>query len=332
MPLTGTCHLLAIVLFISLSALAQNSTIAPAPNPAVQSGPPPPKIDAAPSANDPSQATADQAAAEAKAASVEPDLQKHAWEVLKAGIADKSALKRAAAVKALALMKGDSWATSHAIQALDDKSVDVRSAGALALGELQAASTIPKLKDVLSDKEPRVVLAAAHSLAQMKDQSGYDVYYAIVTGQMKGSKGLIAGELDTLKDPRKLALLGFEQGIGYVPFGSLGYTAVKTVIKDQGAPGRAAAARMLLDDPDADALTALSGAAVGDKSDVVRIAALETIAKRGDPLVIRDIAPAMFDDKDAVKFTAAATFLHLQDIRDRKSQPPKPHATARKKK
>src|ERR1700722_736898 len=164
MPLKGSCRLLAIVVLTSLPALAQNSATPASPS-AAQSGQPSPesgqspasspapKTSPAPSASDSSQAPSDQSADQQKAsATAEPDLQKHAWEVLKAGVADKSPLKRAAALKAIALIKGQSWATSKAVEALDDKNVDVRSAGALALGELQATSTIPKLKNALSDK------------------------------------------------------------------------------------------------------------------------------------------------------------------------------------
>src|SRR5579863_3132848 len=159
MPFKRGCRLLTIVLLSSLPALAQNSATPASPS-AAQSGQPSTasgqssanqpaaKTNSAPPASDSSQAISDQSADQQKAsATTEPDLQKHAWDVLKAGVADKSALKRAAALKALGLMKGKSWATSRAIEALDDKSVDVRSAGALALGELQATSTIPKLKN-----------------------------------------------------------------------------------------------------------------------------------------------------------------------------------------
>lgn len=260
-----------------------------------------------------------------------PELIKLAWKTLREGSDDKGALRRAAAVKAMSLLKGEPRAIAAATKALDDKSVDVRSAGALALGELRATSAIPKLKDALSDKEPRVVLAAAHSLVQMKDPNGYAVYYAIVTGQQKGSKGLIAGEMDTFKDPKKLALLGFEQGIGYVPFAGIGYVAMKTVLKDDGALGRAAAARALLDDPDPASVTALADASVGDKSEVVRVAALETLAKRDDPSAIGDITPAIYDDKDAVQFTAAAAILHLTDVKELRSTPSKPKTRKRSK-
>ena len=68
-------------------------------------------------------------------------------------------------------------------RALGDENPKVRTAAALALGELRASSAIPKLEEALSDKEVSVVLAAAHALLLLKDPSVYEVYYAISTGE-----------------------------------------------------------------------------------------------------------------------------------------------------
>jgi HEAT repeat protein len=124
---------------------------------------------------------------------------------------------------------------------------------------------------------------------------------------------LVAGELDTLRDPKKMALLGFQEGIGFVPFAGIGYGAIKTLVKDDTSPVRAAAARVLADDPDPDSEQALIDAA-SDKHSVVRTAALDALARRGNPAVIDRIAPALSDETDDVKYTAAAAIVHLNDI------------------
>ena len=49
-------------------------------------------------------------------------------------------------------------------RALSDRHPKVRAAAARALGPMGFVSSIPKLKVALRDKEPTVVLAAAHSL------------------------------------------------------------------------------------------------------------------------------------------------------------------------
>ena len=175
-----------------------------------------------------------------------------AWDLLKSGLTEDSTEKRATAVRVLSLLTGETRAMTLACDALDNAKPQVRVAAAIALGELHAKAAIPKLEKALSDKEPVVVLAVAHSLLTMKDATAYQVYYEILTGERKGSKGLLGGELDTLRDPKKMALLGFQEGIGFVPFAGMGYTAIRTIVKDDSSPVRAAAARVLADDRDPD--------------------------------------------------------------------------------
>ena len=206
-----------------------------------------------------------------------------AWDLLKSGLTEDSTDKRATAVRVLSLLTGETRAVTLACDALGDPKPLVRVAAAFALGELHARSSIPKLEAALSDKEPVVVLAAAHSLLAMKDAAAYQVYYEILTGERKGKKGLVAGELDTLRDPKKMALLGFQEGIGFVPFAGIGYTTIRTIVKDDSSPVRAAAARVLADDRDPDIDDALVQVAIGDKSQLVRTAALDALARRGNP-------------------------------------------------
>jgi len=239
--------------------------------------------------------------------------QHQAWALLSSGTRQDSAARRASAVSALALMKGDKRAINSAIRALGDGKAEVRVAAALTLGELHAKSAIPNLEAAVSDSEPTVVIAAAHSLVLLKDKRAYEIYYQILTGERKGTKGLVAGELDTLKDPKKAALLGFQEGIGFVPFAGMGYEAFKAILKDDSSPIRAAAAKVMADDCDAKTEAALVDAAVHDKSALVRAAALDALARHGDPTVIAQIAPAMSDDKPSVRYVAAAAVLHLND-------------------
>jgi hypothetical protein len=148
-----------------------------------------------------------------------PTAKDHAWDLLLSGTKENSTAKRAIAVRVLSLLTGETRAVTLASYAL-------------------------------ADTEPPVVLAAAHSLLTLKNATAYQVYYEILAGKRKGSKGLVAGELDTLKDPKKMALLGFQEGIGFVPFAGIGYTAIRTIAKDDSSPVRAAAARVLADDTD----------------------------------------------------------------------------------
>jgi len=193
---------------------------------------------------------------------------------------------------------------------LQDKEPEVRAAGATALGQMGSTPSIPKLRKMLSDNDPTVVLAAAHALRVLNDPVAYEVFYEVLTGERKSGGGLVGQGMETLKDRKKMAKLGFEEGIGFLPFADMGYTAVKAVTKDDASPIRAAAAKILASDPDPRSGQALLQA-VSDKKWIVRVAALEAIAKRGDPNLLSGILPAMSDGNEAVRFTAAASVFRL---------------------
>lgn len=246
-------------------------------------------------------------------------LKQQAWELLRTGVIDDNTDHRAAAVGVLSLLPSEPEARRMARKALLDEKPEVRAAAASSLGELRDARSIPKLREALDDKDLPVVLAASHALIAMKDQRGYEVYYAILSGQRKGNHGLLAGQMETLKDPKKMAELGFRQGMGFVPFGSLGYRAIMMLMKDDAFPVRAAAARVLAEDPDPESDDVLVEAATADKNVVVRMAALEAIARRNRPALIQKIAPAMEDNDDSVKYTAAAAVLRLSRTKMRKT-------------
>ena len=212
-------------------------------------------------------------------------------------------------------MPSDAKALKAARKALSDNKPEVRSAAAAALGDMNSRISIPKLRKALDDSDPSVALAAAHSLELMHDNSAYEVYYEILTGQRKARRGLIASETSMLKDPKKMAQLGFEEGIGFIPFAGIGWGAIKTIMKDDTSPVRAAAAKVLAKDPDPATTIALADAA-GDKSWLVRAAALEALAKRGDPSALDTVALYMSDEKDVVKYTAAAAVLRLEAIKE----------------
>src|SRR6266436_779 len=289
--------------FLSLAGVAGSSTFRQAPPPPSTSSP----------ANEPADT--------ARAAGKEADGRK-AWGILREGLKDENADKRAKAMRALKLLPGNTEAEKTAINALHDKKPNVRTAAAAALGSMRAQHANLELEGALQDSEPAVVLAAANSLLLLHDKVGYDVYYDVLTGERRASKGLIKEQLDTLKDKKKMAKMGFEEGIGFIPFAGMGYEAFKTVTKNDSSPVRAAAAKQLAHDPDPATAKALA-AATKDKKWQVRAAALEAIAQRDDRSLLREIAPALDDEKDVVRFTAAACVAHLSELPS-KNDPAKP--------
>jgi hypothetical protein len=198
-------------------------------------------------------------------------------------------------------------------EALQDRKPEVRAAAATAIGLMGSKAAIPGLKKALSDTKPSVVLAAAHSLQVLKDPAGYQVYYEVLTRERKSTEGLVDQEMETLKDRKKIAELGFEEGLSFIPFGDIGFSATKEMLKDDASSVRAAAARSLVNDSDPRVGQALVRAA-SDKSWMVRASALLAIAKRGDSQLLDAIVPALSDKNGVVRCTAAAAVIRLTTV------------------
>ena len=242
-----------------------------------------------------------------------PTLEQQAWSILEAGAKSEKIGDRAAAIHVLGLLPNDRRARKMAEAALGDNAPQVRSASAAALGEMHSRNSIPKLKSATDDRDPSVALAAAHALLQLKDNSGYDLYYEVLTGERKTGKSVLA-QAAVLKDPKKLAEIGFQQGLGFIPFAGMGWKAFKTIKKGDSSPARAAAATVLSKDPDPRTTEALANAA-GDKNWIIREAALEALSRRGDPSALNTVGLYLSDQEGEVKYTAAATALRLAAIR-----------------
>jgi HEAT repeat protein len=195
--------------------------------------------------------------------------------------------------------------------ALADSNPKVRAAAARALGPMAAVSSVPKLKAALNDKEPAVVLAAAHSLFLLGDREEvYDIDYQVLIGERKSADGFVKSQIDELKDPKVVAMMGFETGIGFVPFGGEAYEAFKRISKDDRTPVRVAAAKELATDRDPRIDAALAKAC-SDKKQAVRAAAVFAIAKRDDPALLNAITPLLDDKNEIVRYDASAAVLRL---------------------
>jgi HEAT repeat protein len=228
--------------------------------------------------------------------------------------------QRVSAVSVLALISADPRAATMAEKALKDQSPEVRAAAATALGTMKATGSIPALEAALNDSQPSVIMAAAQSLVEMKNEEGYDTYYAVATGTMKGGQGLVASQESKLNqllhNPKDLAETAFQQGIGFVPFGGIGFGAFKA-IHESGQNAivvKATAYKMLAHDPDPRSGKALI-AATGDQQWVIRSAAYDALAERGDRSLISQMALGLTDQQPEVKLTAAAAIAQLSAMR-----------------
>ena len=234
-----------------------------------------------------------------------------AWDMLQTAIADKRSGERTDGVRALGLLRDNSRARQLAEDSLQDRTPQVRAAAATALGQMHSTASIPKLEAALADRKVPVVLAAAQSLRELKDDSAaYEIYYDLLTGEKKSGDGLIAQQIDTLKNPKELAKIGFAEGIGFVPFAGMGWDAYRTIHKKDPNPVRAVAATYLAHDPDPASAKALVKA-TRDKNWIVRAAAVQALAQRDDPSLLPKVQHSMADRNAKVRYSAAAAVIRL---------------------
>jgi HEAT repeat protein len=247
----------------------------------------------------------------AKPSTVSQEPTARAWMILQQGLTSNRAAKRANAVHALRLLPHDSKAQRMVESALSDPNPKVRAAAARALGPMGAKSSVSELKAVLNDKDPSVVLAAAHSLFLLgRPEEAYQIDYEILSGDRKGAVGFVASQLDELKDSKAVAMMGVETGVGFAPFGGAAYELFKRASKDNDSPVRVAAAKELAKDRDPKIAAALTKAC-SDKKWPVRAAAVWAIAKRDDPTLLNAVTPMLGDKSEIVRYDASAAVLRL---------------------
>jgi len=237
-----------------------------------------------------------------------------AWPILEAGLQQKKVGQRVAAVRVLGFIPDDPHTVELAEKALQDKNSTVRAAAAKALGLMHASVADTELKKALEDKDLAVVMAAAHALSLLNDPACYDVYYAVYTGARKNDEGMIAQEMKTLHDPKQLVEMGVDEGIGFLPYAGDGWEAYQTIMKDKkdGAAAKAALLISLAKDPDPRTNKLLLTVSQNGNW-VLRVAALQAIAKRGNPTLVPGIEPRLSDSKREVRYAAAAAVIRLED-------------------
>ena len=234
-----------------------------------------------------------------------------AWSILNGGLGHEKADQRARAARALGLIVNNDRARQLAERALADPKAEVRAAAADSLGQMNAKASIPKLVDVVKkDGDTAPVFAAASALYTLGDPRAFDFYYAVLAGERKSGESLVDSQMKMLKDPKAVAQLGVQAGLGFVPFGSLGYSVFRTASKDDTSPVRAAAAQKLVRDPDAATAQVLAKTAADEKW-IVRAAVINAIAQRGDAKLLGAITPRLDDENETVRYTAAAAVLRL---------------------
>jgi len=243
-----------------------------------------------------------------------------AWAILQAGAENKSADQQVITMRVLQLIPGNAKAVSLAEKALQDKDTEVRGAAALSLGAMGEKSAIPQLKEVIkNDKEGSVALAAAKALIQLGDEQGYEVYYTVISGTRKSGEGLVGDQTkelsQLLSNPKAMEKMAFEQGMGFVPFGGISLQVYQHIQQSKAKTPilKATSLKVLAKDPDPRS-EKLIVTALKDKEWLIRAAAYDALARRGNAAVLPDLSAGLKDEKVEVKLTAAAAVAHLSTI------------------
>ena len=104
------------------------------------------------------------------------------------------------------------------------------------------------------------------------------------------------------------------------------------VTKDNTSPVLAAAALTLAKDPDPKSGQALASSAAENKSWIVRAAALNAMALRGETSLLPAAEAQLEDPKEEVRYSAAAAVIRLTDLKARPAAVRKAPAKAAPKK
>lgn len=240
-----------------------------------------------------------------------------AWDILNAGLKDKNAEKRKAAVTAV----GTIGASQKPVQILEDMLLkdpdpEVRQAAAGMLGDMKSKASIPKLKLALQ-KEDEVSFSAARALWLMGDRSGRPLFEELADGGRAEGPGTVEQAKrqarKALHDPAAMARMGSEQAADALlgPF-SIGLKLAVELRKDQGAPARLISLTMLDQECTPSGVKVMESAVIVDKNDAVRAAAARGLGHCGNKQSEVKLQPLLSFDKYAIALVAAASIVRIE--------------------
>ena len=225
----------------------------------------------------------------------------------------QNAHDRVEAMAALGTMGNDERAARLIEEGFTAKDYDVRVAAVLAAGLTKNPKLIEPLQRVLDDDNALVAYTAAITLWRMHDYTGEDLLIAVALGDAKAKPGLIKAQkhkaVKELRSPKTMSLIAVNQASGYFlgPFG-VGLKAIEMVSKDSGAAPRAAAVDQIAHQH-TDQVHQVLIEDLTDPEPAVRAAAAKGLGRWPDAETERQMLPMFGDNKQAVRLTAAATYL-----------------------
>ena len=252
-------------------------------------------------------------------------LEERSQEILGNALKDKNPDTRKEAVIALSIAAQREPLVSMLESKLDDKDVEVRLAAVASLLDLKNKRTAAALRRALQDDVPEVSFAAAKALWALNDQAGKQALLSVLSGRSKTSSGFLSKQkretLRMMHTPRTMFLFALKEGVAFAPIpgAGAGVSSMQALLSDPGVSGRAAAALLLSRERDAPTFQALREA-LSDKDWSVRAAAVHALALRNDPALQPDLKPLLDDKKEAVRLRAAAAYLRLESLKNRRGR------------
>lgn len=234
---------------------------------------------------------------------------------------------RKTAVVALSLAANDNPLLEQLTGMLEDKDVQVRIAVVTGLAEIKTKAATAALEKALHDGVPEVSFAAAKALYARGVPDGKAALLSVLEKESKTSSGFFTSQmrqaLRMMHTPRATFIYAVRQGLGFVPlpgFGE-GVASMQALLSDPGVSGRASAALLLGKDKDQATIDGLKDA-LYDKDWHVRAAAVHSLALQNNPALKPDLEPLVQDEKEDVRLRAAAAWLRLTAIQERRRAKP----------
>jgi HEAT repeat protein len=237
-----------------------------------------------------------------------------AWQMLETGATDSKEQVQVDALSALGTLSGFKKAETILQDTVKDKNIDVRLAAVAAAGTMQDRNMIPALRQALDDPAPEVTFAAAVALWKIHDQAGIDVLYGILAGERKPQGSFVKTEMHQankdLHDPATLARIGALQGAYALlgPFG-IGLSAARLAVKSNDTNSARILTANLLAQDHSEQTKKEFIAALSDNDYFVRAASARSLGSFHGKDVSDALFDALSDDKPAVRFMAAASYI-----------------------